>query len=441
MTSFAPISSQERMRTLDVLRGAALLGILLMNILIFGMPFAAYQNPNLWGGSDAINLWTLIIQWVLFEGKMRALFSVMFGAGIVVFMTRALARENGVGAADLYCRRMLWLMAFGALHGWLIWHGDILYAYALCGLLIFPLRNASPKALFVTGTVALLLLTVFMAGAGLQRRATRNAAVAARAIEAQGATLTQEQQDAKKAWDETYNNALPSREKLQAEIDDYRNGYVSAFRQRAKIMRKFNFIPAYFPVLFDMWALMLIGMGLFKLGILQGDRSFAFYTRMALIGYGIGISVNALSVYGMIASNFEIVAAWLWNIPHQLGRVAVVFGHAAVLIMLVKGARLTWLTDRLAAVGQMAFSNYIATSIICVLIFYRPGFGLMGQLQRYQLYFVVVGIWIFNAAWSQLWLRRYRFGPLEWCWRSLTYWQRQPMLKTVAARPETVAAS
>jgi len=441
MTAYEPISSQERLATLDVLRGAALLGILLMNILIFGMPFAAYQNPNLWGGNDPLNLAVFSVQWVLFEGKMRALFSMMFGAGIVVFMDRAVARDNTVSAADLYCRRMLWLMLFGALHGWLIWHGDILYAYALCGLLIFPLRNASPKALFITATVAFLLVTLLMTGAGLQRRSVRNAAVAARAVEAQGGTLNEEQREAKEAWDEAYNAALPSREKLQAEVDDYRNGYVSAFGQRAKIMRKFNFIPAYFPFLADMWGMMLLGMALFKLGVLQGYRPPRFYVRMAIIGYTIGIAVNAVSTYGMIASNFDIVAAWLWNVPHQIGRVSIALAHAAVLVMIVKRRHLTWLTDRLAAVGQMAFSNYIATSVICVLLFYSPGLGLMGQLQRYQLYFVVFGVWIFNLAWSQLWLSRYRFGPLEWCWRSLTYWHRQPMRRRAATPEESLAVS
>ncbi len=441
MISFQPISSQERMRTLDVLRGAALLGILLMNILVFGMPFAAYQNPNLWGGNDPINLWTLAVHWVFFEGKMRGLFSLMFGAGIVVFIDRALARENSISAADLFCRRMLWLMAFGALHGWLIWHGDILYAYALCGLLIFPLRNASPRALLVTAALALTLLTAVQIAFGMQSRSLRNEAVAARAVEAQGGTLSEEQKEAKQGWDEAYNGFLPSREKLQKEIDDYRDGYVSAFHQRAKIVRKFNFIPAYFPAFADMWAMMLVGMGLFKLGVLQGDRPLAFYLRMAFIGYGIGIPINALSVYGMIDSNFEPIAAWLWNAPHHLGRVSVALGHVAVLIMLVKQGRLEWLTDRLAAVGQMALSNYIATSIICVLVFYSPGLGLMGQLQRYQLYFVVVGVWIVNIIWSRWWLRRYRFGPLEWCWRSLTYWQRQPMRVRAIARENAVAAS
>lgn len=441
MTSFEPVSMQERMTTLDVLRGAALLGILLMNILIFGMPFTAYQNPTIWGGNDPLNLAVFSAQWIFFEGKMRALFSMMFGAGIVVFMNRAVTRDNTVSAADLYSRRMLWLMLFGALHGWLIWHGDILYAYALCGLLIFPLRNVSPKALFITAAVALVLLSLMQIAVGLQRRSVRDASVAARAVEARGGTLTDEQREAREEWDEAYNAALPSREKLQEEVDDYRNGYVSAFGQRARIMRKFNFVPAYFPGFIDMWGMMLIGMGLCKLGVLQGHRPLGFYLKMAVIGYAVGIAVNGLSTYGMIASNFEIVAAWLWNAPHQIGRVSIALAHAAVLVMLVKQGHVAWLTDRLAAVGQMAFSNYIATSIICVLIFYGPGFRLMGQLQRYQLYFVVFGVWIFNLAWSRWWLGRYRFGPLEWCWRSLTYWQRQPMRRRAATPEESLVVS
>ena len=136
------------------------------------------------GRQRAVNLWTLAIHWIFFEGKMRAMFSIMFGAGIVVFMERATARENSVRAADLYVRRMLWLMLFGALHGWLIWHGDILYAYVLCGLMIFPLRNISPKALFITGAVALVLLGALMTANAFRTRSTRDAAMAARAVEA-----------------------------------------------------------------------------------------------------------------------------------------------------------------------------------------------------------------------------------------------------------------
>jgi uncharacterized protein len=438
-TYFEPVSSDERLRTLDVLRGAALLGIVLMNVPFSGLPFAAYANPNLWGGNDSLNVGVLAVQWVLFDGKMRALFSMMFGAGIVLFMQRALERENSVRAADLLSRRMLWLMLFGALHGWLIWAGDILYSYGLFGLLLVPMRNVSPRKLLIVSGVALLLLSLAVVGRGLGQRSTRNAAVAARAVEAQGQTLNKEQRDAKRAWDEAYNAALPSKQKMQEEVDNYRRSYWSVLKQRVGVMRKFNFLPVYFPPAFDIWALMLIGMALFKLGVLQGERSPRFYVRLALAGYVIGISVNALSTYGMIASNFEPVATIFWNAPYQIGRVAVALAHASVLILVVKGARMRWLTDRLAAVGQMAFSNYISHSIVYALVFYAPGLRLFGELQRYQLYVVVLAIWIVNLAWSPIWLRHFRFGPLEWCWRSLTYWQRQPMRRRAPAPADAYA--
>jgi uncharacterized protein len=258
------------------------------------------------------------------------------------------------------------------------------------------MRNVRPRKQLVTAGVFLVLLSLAVVGQGFSQRSTRNDAMAARAVEAQGKPLTKEQQDAKKEWDAVYNRVLPSKQKLQEEIDNYRKGYGGVMTQRAPIMRKFNFVPVYFPGGVDIWALMLIGMALFKLGVLQGVRSAGFYVRLAAAGYGFGIAVNSLSTYGMITSNYDIVATTFWNVPYEIGRVAVALGHASVIILIVKGARMRWLTDRLAAVGQMAFSNYISHSI-------------------------------FSLAWSPIWLRYFRFGPLEWCWRSLTYWQRQPM--------------
>jgi uncharacterized protein len=426
-TRFEPVSPAERLRTLDVLRGAALLGIALMNIVFSGLPMAAYANPNLWGGNDSLNVGILAVQWVLFDGKMRALFSMMFGAGIVLFMQRALERDNGVRAADLLSRRMLWLMLFGAVHGWLIWAGDILYAYGLFGLLLIPMRNVRPRRQLITAGVSLVLLSAAVVGQGFSQRSTRNEAMAARAVEAQGKPLTKEQQGAKKDWDEIYNRALPSKEKLQEEIDNYRKGYGGVMTQRVPVMRQLNFVPVYFPAGVDIWALMLIGMALFKLGVLQGERSTGFYVRLAVAGYGFGIAINSLSTYGMITSNYDIIATTFWNAPYELGRVAVALGHASMVILIAQGEWMRWLTDRLAAVGQMAFSNYISHSIIYALVFYAPGLRLFGQLQRYQLYYVVLGMWVLSLAISPVWLRHFRFGPLEWCWRSLTYWQRQPM--------------
>ncbi len=438
-TLYEPVPERERLRTLDVLRGAALLGILLMNVQLFGMPYEAYANLNLWGGRDGVNLWTFVVQWIFFEGKMRAMFSMMFGAGIALFLDRATRREDSVRAADLFARRMLWLMVFGMVHAWLIWYGDILYAYAMCGLLIFPARHLSPRTLFATAAVVLTVVMLVFVGDGLSKGWSRDAAMEARAAEARGQTLTSEQADAIAAWDETLAEVAPPRAELQKEVDNYRRGYVGAITERARMVLEWHFIPVYFPVLGDFWGLMLIGIGLYRLGILQGERPLGFYVRLAAAGYVIGILVNALSTLLMVSSNFDPVVSTLANAPHQVGRVSMAFAHLSVLLMVVKQQRMQWLTDRVAAVGRMALSNYIAHSVICSLVFYNPGLALMGQLQRYQLYYIVAAIWLFNLAWSPWWLARYRFGPLEWCWRSLTYWQRQPMRRE-RAEPAVVPA-
>ena len=439
MTSqYEPVAEGERLHTLDVLRGAALLGILLMNIQLFGMPRAAYANLNLWGGRKGANLWTFVVQWILFEGKMRAMFSMMFGAGIALFLERAARRDDSVRAADLFARRMLWLMAFGIVHAWLIWYGDILYAYAVCGLLIFPARNLSPRALFITAAVVLTIVMAMFVGDGLSKRSGRQAATEARAAEARGEALTAEQKEAITGWDETMKEVTPPREELQKEVDNYRSGYVGAIGERANVVLEWHFIPVYFPFLGDFWGMMLIGIGLYKMGVLQGDRPLGFYVRIAIAGYAIGIVVNAISTYFTVASNFDPVTHRLANAPHQIGRVSMALAHLAMLVIALKMRWVPWLTRRLASVGQMALSNYITHSVICSLVFYSPGLALMGQLERYELYYVVGAIWVFNLTWSPWWLARYRFGPLEWCWRSLTYWQRQPMRREL---PQPAVAS
>jgi uncharacterized protein len=264
-------------------------------------------------------------------------------------------------------------------------------------------------------------------GDGLNKRSNRQAAMDAGAAEARGQVLTAEQKEAITRWDEVLKDVAPPHADLQEEVDNYRKGYVGALAERAEVVLEWHFIPVYFPLLADFWGLMLIGIGLFKLGILQGDWPVRFYVRMAIVGYAVGLVVNGISTYLMLASNFDPVTFVLANAPHQIGRVSTVLAHLAVLIIALKQQWAGWLTNRLAAVGRMALSNYISHSVICSLVFYSPGLALMGQLERYQLYYVVAAIWVFNLVWSPWWLARFRFGPLEWCWRSLTYWRRQPM--------------
>jgi uncharacterized protein len=148
---------------------------------------------------------------------------------------------------------------------------------------------------------------------------------------------------------------------------------------------------------------------------------------MAVAGYAVGLPLSIWFVWRNAATNFDPVAMGFTNILYEPARIPVCIAHVAVMMMVIKAGLLRALTDRLAAVGQMAFSNYILQSLICSTVFYGYGVGLFGTLQRYQVYYVVLACWVIHLTWSPWWLRHYRFGPLEWCWRSLTYWQRQPM--------------
>ena len=170
-------------------------------------------------------------------------------------------------------------------------------------------------------------------------------------------------------------------------------------------------------------------MGLLKLGVFAAARSRTVYVRMALAGYGVGVPLTWYLARRDAATRFDPAGILLDYSGYDVSRLAVAVGHIGVVMLLCRSGALPSLTSRLAAVGRMALTNYLATSIVCVLLFEGFGFGLFGRLQRVQLLYVVLPIWIAQAIASPLWLRRFRFGPMEWVWRSLTYWRRQPMLR------------
>jgi uncharacterized protein len=434
-----PVLGAERIGGMDVLRGIAVLGILLLNILGFALPFQASFDPTAGGGHTGVNLWIWAVNTVLFEGKMRAIFSMLFGAGMLVLTSRLEERGFGVESADIYYRRLLWLLAFGLVHAYFIWWGDILFFYSVLGLFLFPLRRVSGRALVVAGMILLLI----GAGRGLlgamDTRAARAAASAADAAAASGQTLTDAQKAAQTAWSERLKSARPSPEELSKEIAAYRGSYADALRQRAGFLAGAQAQWLYHYFVFDIGGMMLFGIGLLKTGFLAGRLPFREYAIIAALGYGIGLPLAALAVRHDITSGFDPVTMAFGSVMHAVARLPVALAHASVVMMVWKVGFARWLTSPLAAVGQMAFSCYIAQSLICTTIFYGYGLGLFARLERYQLYMVVAAVWVVLLVVSPLWLARFRFGPLEWAWRSLTYLYRQPMRLPAPARPSPTA--
>ena len=425
-----PVAQTERIVAMDALRGFALLGILLMNIVAMGMYGASYDDPTVTGGSTGANLWVWTVMHVLAEGKMRCLFSLVFGASVVLLMGRMSARPE---AADIYYRRTLWLLLFGIVHAYLLWAGDILYPYALCALALYPFRNLRPKTLLVVGGILVLINAAAYIGHGFEQREMLEKGQAAVQASAAGRKLTSDEEDAKKAYDDWRKFSKPTAEEIAKDATEWRGSVFSVIKARAKVVSFFHSFPYYHPFNWDMWSMMLIGMGLLKLGVLSGERSNKLYAWFAIAGYGIGVPVNSYTAWLMISHNFDPVMHEFAASAYDLGRLSVALGHLGVIMLLAKSGLFRPLVSALAAVGQTALSNYILTSIITAVIFTGYGFELYGTLQRYQLYYVVAGVWVVNLVVSPLWLRSFRFGPIEWCWRSLTYWKRQPMRREAVA--------
>lgn len=356
---------------------------------------------------------------------MRALFSLTFGASVCLLIDRVSRKGAAVDAADIHYRRMLWLMLFGMIHGYLIWHGDILFWYALMGLLLYPLRKLSPRALLITAGILMLALVGNGYRIYVHIKNQHSEYVQIQANEKAGKKLNAEQEDTKKEWEQTVKETFPSSADLTKEMDAHRGSYYKLLLFRADEVYALHSHPIYDPWWYDPLAMMLIGMALLKLGVLTGNYSKKFYVWMALLSFAIGIPSDTWSAWYPIKNHFSMESWYLTGFEYQIGRFTA-FGYLALLILVMKSGVLQPVTRRLASVGRMAFSNYILTSLICTALFEGYGFGLFGKLQRYQLYEIIPLIWAVNLVISPIWLRHFRFGPLKWAWRSLVYWKRQP---------------
>lgn len=420
-----PVTGQERINTLDILRGIALLGILLMNIAGFGLVFPAYYDPTINGGAEGLNLYTWMTTTLLFEGTMRGLFSMLFGVGMVLMTSRMEERGGGIEVAEIYYRRTILLLIFGVIHGYLIlWVGDILYAYGLFGLFLFPFRNTSPKKLII---VAIILT---LAGQALHfyeydQRMDNYHKFEKSASYDNKEDIPKEIKSGQGAWKGATKAMKPDEEEVQNRIDDMNQGYFDLILLMSEYVRNAETTRAYDSDIWDVLPMMLLGIVLYRYKVITGELSYRSYLIMMLIGYGIGLPVNIYEINLLMDNGFSLVSQLNADLTYNLGRIATTFGHVGLIMIFCKSGILRFLQKALASVGRMALTNYIMHSVICAFVFYGFGFGLYGQLQRYEIFYVVFAIWTLQLVVSPIWLKYFRFGPLEWAWRSLTYQKRQ----------------
>ena len=430
----APVSETERLKLIDALRGVALLGILLMNIPGFAMP--NYYSESFKSDPTNVNFWVSAVISVVFEGKMRALFGMIFGAGVLLFVSKK--EQAGRSVTRLFYRRMFWLVVFGLIHAHLIlWIGDILYLYGFCGMLVYLCRKVKP--IYLVLAVPLVAVFDFTAGTVFyqQIRAKRIAYVEASAVAAENKPLTEAQNDALAQWREIEKTLIPNREDARENTRKMKSDYATVASYLRPLAWKGETI--FMPIeIWDSLALMLLGLALYQWGFLSGQWSNRDYGRVAAIGYGIGLPLAIYSFYHsyLYSPNLEASLRRMELVPiewtgliYPFQRIFLVMAHVAALVVLYKSQYAQTLFRSLEAVGRMAFTNYIMQSVICTLFFFGYGLNYFAALEYYQIYFVVIGIWIVQLIVSPVWLRYFLFGPLEWMWRSLTYWKRQPFVR------------
>lgn len=404
----APVGQTERITAIDALRGFALLGILIMNIRMFAGPFAQYGNPYAVpaaGGEERSNWLVFSIAHVMADLKMMTIFSMLFGAGIVIMSERQIAK--GLGSIGLHYRRMWWLLVIGLIHAYLIWPGDILVIYAICGAIVFWARR------FYVPVQIGLGLFLLLCGIGISLGA--------------GFTIDKWPPE---AVDQMSRDWAPPPELLQEQIDAYTGPISDRLAEQGRMSLGWHTGGFIF---FGFWraaGLMLLGMGLYRLGIFSAKRSMGFYLGLIVTGAAIGIPLILWGMNKNIEDGYIFETAFFLNGQfNYVGSLFVALAWTGIIMLLVKAGAVKMLINALSAVGQMALTNYLMQSIICTTIFYGHGLGLFGEFTYLQQFYVVLGVWAAELVWSPVWLKYFRFGPFEWLWRSLTYFSPQPMLR------------
>lgn len=428
-----PVSATERIKSIDTIRGVALLGILMMNIPGFGIN-SDFWYPLLTGPRAGKDYYTFAIVFIFFEGTMRGLFSMLFGAGMVLFMQNKRSLPEGPSVPELYYRRLLWLVFFGLINAYvLLWPGDILFFYGLLGMLLFPLRKIKPQWLVVIALTCVSFTMIKSQWNWSETREKRMAYNEAIKAKKDSVKLTDEQQGAITTWEEMEKNAKPDTANTNRNLRKMQSGYTTIFNY---------FIPqnsggeAWYTYhgAWDMLAMMILGMALFSWGFFTNKLKTSTYVMWLLIGYGIGIPIAWVLFDGGFMHYFPM-GQYIDNyrsshtVWAESRRILLTIGHASLVMLIFRSGALKWLMRALSNVGQMAFTNYLMQSIICTLFFYGYGLGYYNKLRFHELYYVVFSVWIFQLIASSIWLRYFRFGPFEWLWRSLTYWKFQPMKK------------
>ena len=397
-------TSEQRYISLDAMRGFAVMGILAMNIISFAMPEWAYITPAAYGGDSLADKIAWFFAFIFIDGKMRGLFSLLFGASLMLVIDRAVAK--GESAAQVHYRRMAWLAVFGLAHYFFIWFGDILFLYAIIGMIAFRFRNWPPERLV---KIACIIFAVGLALWGIQFGALQIFQYFATRPDA-SADMARQFRELMDSADLAFN--------IAPDLALHRSSYAAITMDRldewsTPLILVVQSIGETLP-------LMMIGMAMQKSGFMTGNWDAIDYRRWVMRMLPVGLLLTLVLGVWIVAVDFDRITAlavfFFWG---AIPRIMLTVGYAAVLILIIRRYQNHPMLARVAATGRAAFSNYLGTSIVMTTIFYGYGFGLFGHVGRTGLWVFVLGAWAVMLLWSKPWLMAFHFGPLEWLWRSL----------------------
>jgi uncharacterized protein len=435
----APVRGRERIEVLDITRGLAILAIFFMNL-----PFQAASIPQAmfdvrgigWTPLDAA-AWSFVN--IYLEGTQRCLLEFLFGAGMMVLTAKAMEPTGPVAIADLYYRRTMWLLAFGLFDVFVwLWPGDILTPYALAAMFLFPFRKLGARWLLALG----LSFALFTAVTGAIDYAGRVDMLA----KAESATAKQQRGEVLTTVDKADLKALadkkaqrltmppPLRELAKQEKGAHAGGIVDYYAFGwSGWMQFFIGKGAVFFVVLEAFCAMLIGVALWKWRVIQGGRSARFYLVGTLAAYAFGLTCRGVATEELVA--FSILPKTLW-FTSEAARLATGFGHLCLINLAVKTASGRRLLAPFKAAGQTAFSLYFLEQLIGVHVLFSPyGLNLWGRFGWAAMVLVAAAVILVCLVAANLWVRRFRMGPMEWAWRSLAYVERQPFLRRRPAQP------
>lgn len=403
--------SGKRIASLDFIRGLAVMGILAANIIVFGQPMVAYMWPDAFlVPSGDPNGWMWALQFVLIDGKMRGLFTLLFGAGLYLFLEKAWERGSGLG---LQARRLAFLLLFGLIHFFFIWKGDILTGYALCGFAALLFVGMTPRGQLVAGLIgyfvgAIAFTSLFAGMYAFDRMEPANEEIAASQVEMRAV--------------KTEGIADGEIETALISSGDYAGFVAHNFAEHWSDPLTFLLM-----LVFETLPLILIGMALYRMGLFDGRMPARKVRLWGWISLLFGAVLSAAIAWWAVGEGLTYFGTSLAFIGlARFASLPMVLGLAALLSLWGASASGA-LAERVSAAGRAAFTNYIGTSVVMLFVFHGWAGGLFGELNRPQLYLVVLATWVLILAWSKPWLDRFRYGPLEWLWRCLTYGRKFPL--------------